>query len=179
VVKNDYGYPLEAELTGSQNSGVPSTFALWDATAGAFRLAVSPAGNVGVGVNAPSARLQLAGAPSTVGLLVQPADNTDAVRVTPNADGQTSAAFGVTNAAGSATTGAILKNGAAQLSSSLALARTDVGSTYTKLLVDSNDLHLTSTATSDGTPTRTRGPLALPVAGSSGMPEVCGANMRA
>ena len=154
-----HGYTLF--VGGSQNAGMPNTFGLFDTTAGLFRLVVNPSGNVGIGTTSPTARLQVAGVASTVTLLVQPADDTDAVRVPPTADGQTSAAFGVTNAAGSALTGAILKNGAGQFSASLQLARTDTGATYTKLLVDSNDLHLTSSATSNGLSTGTRGTIAL------------------
>jgi len=53
--------------------------------------------------------------------VVVPADDTDAVRVTPNADNQATVAYGVTNAANSAWRAYILKNGGAYLAGNVGI----------------------------------------------------------
>src|SRR5579859_1665949 len=62
------GYTLF--VGGSQNPGMPSAFGLFDSTAQAFRLVVTPSGNVGIGTQSPQQALDVAGTVRTTGILL-------------------------------------------------------------------------------------------------------------
>ena len=68
-------------------------------------------GKVGIGTTAMQGRLDVVGVAGANTIVARPVDNSDAVRVTPSADGQASVAFGVTNSANNAWTAYMRKNG--------------------------------------------------------------------
>ncbi len=71
-------------------------------------------GRIAIGsANAPQGKVDITGLSGVEALVVRAVSDTDAIRVTPNADNQNSDAFGVSNAANSASVAYISKNGRA------------------------------------------------------------------
>jgi hypothetical protein len=84
-------------------------------------------GNVGVGTTAMQGRLDVVGWPGSNTIVARPSSDSDAIRVTPNANNQGSVAFGVTNAANSAWTAYMLKRGDGYFAGSVGIGKTSPG----------------------------------------------------